>query len=103
MNRIGLLKEVKRKVLEVTPEADIILYGSRARNTSVAGSDWDFLILIDGNPNILTDKIRHKIYEIEWSTGEVLSSIVRTRKEWNSKRYKSLPFYKNILKDGVRA
>lgn len=102
MNRIYLLKEVKKKVLEVTPDADVILYGSRARKTSTAGSDWDFLILIDDNPNTLTDKIRHKIYEVEWATGEVLSSIIRNRKEWNSKKYKSIPFYKNVLRDGVR-
>ena len=102
MNRICLLKEVKRKVLEVTPKADVILYGSRARKASTSGSDWDFPILIDDNSNTLTDKIRHKIYEVEWATGEVLSSIVRNRKEWNSKRYKSLPFYKSVLRDGVR-
>lgn len=102
MNRIYLLKEVKKKVLEVTPEADVILYGSRARKTSTPGSDWDFLILIDDNSNTLTDKIRHKIYEVEWATGEVLSSIVRNRREWNSKRYRALPFYKNVLRDGVR-
>jgi predicted nucleotidyltransferase len=98
-----LLREVKKKVLEVTPEADVILYGSRARKTSTAGSDWDFLILVDDNSNTLTDKIRHKIYEVEWATGEVLSSIVRNRQEWNSIRYKALPFYKNVLRDGVRA
>ncbi len=101
MNRVSLLKEVKKKVLEVTPKADIILYGSRARKTSTPGADWDFLILIDDNSNTLTDRIRHKIYEVEWDTGEVLSSIVRNRKEWKSRRYRSLPFYKNVLRDGV--
>ena len=69
-----------------------------AANTN---SDWDFLILTDSNSNELTDKIRHKIYEVEWDTGEVLSSIVRSRKEWNSRRYRVLPFHHNIDKEGM--
>lgn len=102
MNKNILLSQVKDKVLEVSPGAEVILYGSRARGTETLNSDWDFLILTDSNSNELTDKIRHKIYEVEWDTGEVLSSIVRSRKEWNSKRYRLLPFHHNIDKEGVR-
>ena len=90
---------MKNKVQEVSPGADVILYGSRARGTQHSDSDWDFLILTDINSNELTDRIRHKIYEVEWETGEVLSSIVRSRKEWNSRKYKLLPFRHNVVKE----
>jgi len=102
MNRNNLLSQVKNKVQEVSPDAEIILYGSRARGKAQSDSDWDFLILTDSNSNELTDRIRHKIYEVEWESGEVLSSIVRSRKEWNSRKYRLLPFHRNVDKEGVR-
>jgi predicted nucleotidyltransferase len=102
MNRNILLGQVKNKVQEVSPNAEVILYGSRARGTAYFDSDWDFLILTDVSSNELTDSIRHKIYEVEWETGEVLSSIVRSRREWNSRKYRLLPFHHNIDKEGVK-
>ena len=40
----------------------------------------DFLILLDGVvDDARTDAIRHRLYEIEWDCGEVLSAIVRSR------------------------
>jgi predicted nucleotidyltransferase len=101
MNRNNLLSQVRNKVQEVSPGAEVILYGSRARGTEHSDSDWDFLILTDINTNELTDRIRHKIYEVEWETGEVLSSIIRSRREWNSRKYRLLPFRRNVDKEGV--
>ena len=73
-----LLKKVKNSVQEIETDAEILLYGSRARGDSVDQSDWDFLILLDGKVNDKrTDRIRHRLYEIEWETGEVISSIIR--------------------------
>ena len=40
---------LKQKIKEVEPSAEIILYGSRARNTAKKHSDWDFLVLSDQN------------------------------------------------------
>lgn len=51
MNREVLLEQVKRAICEMEPEAEIILYGSRAREDSRAQSDWDFLVLVDGLVN----------------------------------------------------
>jgi uncharacterized protein len=66
MNQEMLLKRVKQAVHEVEPEAEIILYGSRARDEAESESDWDFLILVDGHVNdARIDAIRHQLYEIE--------------------------------------
>ncbi len=102
MKRNILLRQVKDKVQEVSPGSEVILYGSRARETASSTSDWDFLILTDRISSELTDRIRHKIYEVEWETGEVLSSIVRSREEWDSFKYKQMPFHENVNKEGVR-
>lgn len=102
MNREGLLESIKKAVLEIEPYAQIILYGSRARKDSDAQSDWDFLILLDGTVNDeRIDKIRHRLYEIEWESDEVLCSIIRSRTEWNSSLYKTTPFHQNVELDGI--
>ena len=85
MQRAELLQRVKQAVHEVEREADIVLYGSRARGDAHAESDWDFLILLDGVvDDVRIDAIRHRLYDIEWDCGEVLCSIVRSRQEWGS-------------------
>jgi predicted nucleotidyltransferase len=102
MNREELLEQVKRAIREVEPGAQIILYGSRARNDSNEQSDWDFLILLDGPvDDERIDKIPHRLYEIEWQYDEVLCSIMRNREEWNSPLCRNIPFYQNVEAEGI--
>ena len=102
MNGKVLLERVKRAIHEMEPGAKIILYGSRARKDSDTQSDWDFLILLNGPvDDERVDKIRHRLYEIEWDCDEVLCSIVRNREEWNSPLYKSIPFHQNVELEGI--
>jgi len=102
MNREELLERVKQAVNEMEPDAEIILYGSRAREDSRIQSDWDFLVLINGPVNDeRTDKIRHRLYEIEWESDEVLCCIVRNRQEWNSPLWKNMPFRQNVEHEGI--
>lgn len=102
MNREVLLNLVKRAIHKVEPHAEIILYGSQAREDAVSESDWDFLILVYGSvSDERIDAIRHQLYEIEWEYGEVICSIVRNRKEWHSSRYQATPFYQNVEREGI--
>jgi predicted nucleotidyltransferase len=41
VKRDELLEQVKQTVHEIEPDADIILYGSRARGDAHAESEWD--------------------------------------------------------------
>ena len=103
MQRAELLERVKQAVYEVEPEADIVLYGSRARGDAQAESDWDFLILLDGVVDeARTDAIRHRLYEIEWDCGEVLCSIVRSLQEWDWPLQQVTPFAKILREQGIR-
>jgi predicted nucleotidyltransferase len=102
MDRDTLLKQVKEAVLRIEPKAEVILYGSRARSDSGAESDWDFLVLVDGPVgDERIDLIRHQLYEIEWESGQVLSSIVRSREQWNSGPLSSTPFHRNVELEGI--
>jgi predicted nucleotidyltransferase len=103
MKRDDLLDLVKRTIRAVEPGADIILYGSRSRGDSGRGSDWDFLVLVDGSvDDERTDKIRHLLYEIEWEHGEVLSTIVRSRAQWHQHPYCLTPLHERIEAEGLR-
>ena len=103
MKRAELIEQIKQAVYEVEPDSEIILYGSRSRGNALSESDWDFLILVDGPlTDERTDRIRHRLYEIEWDSGEVISSIVRNREEWNSDLYQAIPFYQRVQQEGFR-
>ena len=94
---------MKEAVIEIEPEAEIILYGSRSRGDSTIESDWDLLILLEGTiDDKRIDRIRYQLYEIEWDSGEVLSSIIRNRKEWHSYPYTSMPLYHKVKNEGIR-
>ncbi|OHB79325.1 MAG: hypothetical protein A2Z25_23105 [Planctomycetes bacterium RBG_16_55_9] len=102
MDQKELLDQVKQTILEVEPDADIIIYGSRARRQAGSESDWDFLVLLDGNVGQeRVDAIRHRLYEIEWEHGEVISCIVRSHQEWNSPLYQAMPFRQNVEREGI--
>ncbi|MBM3475405.1 MAG: nucleotidyltransferase domain-containing protein [Armatimonadetes bacterium] len=97
-----LLAKVKRAVLAVEPAADVILYGSRARGEAEADADWDILVLLDGPAD--ADRIaraRRQVYEVEWETGEVLSTIVESREQWDSPLTQGTPFRRNVEREGV--
>jgi uncharacterized protein len=101
MDQEALLKRVKQAVRGMEPGAEIILYGSRAREDASSESDWDFLILVDGPiSDARIDAIRHRLYEIEWEWGEILCSVIRTREEWDSARYQAMPFHRNVEREG---
>jgi len=102
MNRTALLKLVKDVVQEIEPAAEIILYGSRSRNEETSESDWDLLILVDGDVDDgRAEKVRHRLYEIEWEHDAVLCSVICSREDWDSPRYQTMPFHKNIDREGV--
>ena len=103
MNREKLLDQVKWAVRAVEPDAEIILYGSRSRGEFVSESDWDFLILVSGHlDDKRVDAIRHRLYEVEWECEEVISSIVRSREDWHSDLYQSMPFHRRVEQEGIR-
>jgi predicted nucleotidyltransferase len=97
-----MIGRAKQAITRVEPGATIILYGSRARGDSREYSDWDFLILVDGEvDHERTHRIRHQFHEIEWETGAVLCAIVRSRQDWESPLNQSTILSKKIKLEGV--
>ncbi len=88
---------------KVSPDADIILFGSRARGQAQEYSDYDILILVDQRADLkLSEKILDHIYPIELETEAMISFVVQNRTVWNSPLSRAMPFHKNIDREGIR-
>ncbi len=103
-DREHLLQRVKQSVRSNYPDAQIILFGSRARNEASANSDWDFLVLLntDNMTSEIEKSVRHPLYRIEWETGQLISTLIRPIKYWESALYKETELYKNVSKEGIK-
>ncbi len=98
----SLRTKIRNAVTQVEPSGRILLYGSRARGGAREDSDWDILILLDGRVDgARSQRVRRAVYEVEWETGEVLSTIVRSNDEWESALSRSTPLYRNVAKDAI--
>ena len=100
----GVLQQVASAIRAVEPDARIILYGSRARGDAAPESDWDFLVLLDGDVDrARRDRVRHALYDLMLVLDECLlfSSIVRSTGEWASSRYRAMPFRHNVEREGI--
>jgi predicted nucleotidyltransferase len=102
-NPIEFLNRIKTTILGKAPDAQILLFGSRARGTASTDSDWDILILLPNerinskDESILTDPL----YDLELETGEVISPFIYSETEWNN-RYAITPLYKQIQLEARR-
>lgn len=97
----AILQRIKKIVSDRNPSAKIYLYGSRARGTMKPDSDWDLLILLN-HDKITTDverNVTYPLYDLEFEIGEVISPLVYSEKEWNTK-HRITPFYSKVMKEG---
>ena len=98
----AILSRCRDAVKGIDPLAEVILYGSRARGDAAPDSDYDLLIVADGPATLeREDVFRRSIYPIELETGAVLTVILVAKADWNSSLYDSMPFYRNIKREGI--
>ncbi len=97
-----ILKDIKHQVMLKEPKATVILYGSYARGDNNENSDFDILILLDKDEISRKNEkdIKYPLYDIEFEIGKIISPLVLSKSEWNSKHQIS-PFYENVMQEGV--
>ncbi|MFN0016512.1 MAG: nucleotidyltransferase domain-containing protein [Saprospiraceae bacterium] len=96
-----ILKKIKEYARSVDPDAEVILFGSRARGDAHADSDWDILILISSAVTLTAEQaFRHKLFEIELEYGIAISTFVYSKTDWNGK-FRATPLYDSITKEGT--
>ena len=99
---MNIEQKVKEIVHRYDENAQVILFGSRARGDWNEESDWDFLILTDKNDTEdLFKKIRNDvILEVELPSLNVVQTIIRNRRIWEED-YWITPLYNNVKEEGI--
>jgi uncharacterized protein len=97
-----LLAQCREVVRAIVPSAEAFLYGSRARGDARTDSDYDLLVLVDGEVDWrLEDQIRQCLYPLELATGAVLTVHAYSRRVWSSPLYRAMPFTQHVERDGI--
>jgi len=101
MARKKILNEIIKAVATVDPQAEVYLFGSRARGDYRKDSDWDIFIL---TPNDINEKDKDKYYDIlndvEIENDMAIGCVVRSKANWE--KFQAIPLYQNIRNEGVR-
>ena len=101
-NEKNALQELKVIILARFPDAEIILYGSKARGDSDEESDIDLLILVESLINSkLEEEIFHLSYQIELKYEVVFGEIIENKDFWNTPLANAMPLHRNIDREGV--
>lgn len=97
------IREFKNKVISKFPEAQFILFGSKARKENKEFSDIDVLVILK---RAVTTDIERSIFGIGFETGlslgVVFGIVVEQDEFWNSSLAKAMPFYQNVIKEGAK-
>lgn len=85
------------------PDSEIYLYGSQVRGDAHKLSDWDLLILlsIKDITFALETNLMDQLYELELETGEIISPLIYSKKDWEE-NHSFTPLFLNIKKEGVK-
>ncbi|MBI5374223.1 MAG: nucleotidyltransferase domain-containing protein [Candidatus Schekmanbacteria bacterium] len=98
----NILERCREAIKAIDLSAEVMLYGSRARGDAGSESDYNLLILTDGEATFKKeDVIRDKVFPIELETDLLFSLNLTSRKDWSTPLYKAMPLYENIKREGV--
>lgn len=92
---------IRITVREKEPDAQIILYGSRARGDARDDSDWDVIILLNKPPMSHYERsgIACDLWDAGLGIGEEINAFVYTNDQWNSAPPSLFKY--NVRKEGV--
>ena len=100
----ALLQRVKASILKHLPAAKVVLYGSVARGTQHADSDYDLFVVTDHDLSMAEERvIWHDIYAIELDRDmDVLFNVVFcSESQWGTGVYRGSPLRLDVEQDGI--
>jgi predicted nucleotidyltransferase len=98
---------VKRLIAEsirtIEPEADVILFGSRARSNAGSDADWDVLIIVPSPPSYrMRQRIAAVLLPIELQCETAIVPMIVQKNEWQSPVQQATALCMAIQHEGVR-
>ena len=97
-----LVKKFKEAILNIVPNAKIILFGSRARGDFRRESDWDFLVLTDlPITKEEKEKISDAIFYLEIDHEQVIDYLLHNQEEWKELSAIPMPICEFVKEEGI--
>jgi len=93
---------IRQKIQSVDLDAEVILFGSRAKGTANENSDWDILVLIRKplSSRLEERKYRNAVFDLELEIEQPISVMVLSKNEWN-KSYIYTSLYNSVKTEGL--
>lgn len=92
---------IRQNISKIDDQAEVILYGSRARGEERSESDWDILVLTNYSvDHKMESAFRENLYDLELETGEAFSIFVYSKTDWYTKQ-NATPFFYNVAQEGI--
>ncbi len=92
MTNNTITNSIKKSVLGIVPQAQVALFGSRAKGRPNDESDWDILVITPGPATSrLKNNIHDALFPLSVEIGSFINTLVVGAKEWeNDPSYYSL-------------
>ena len=99
----SLLIKIKKATLDIEKNAEIYLFGSRARGDFKVDSDWDLLILLPYEVNFdMKYQITSSLVGIALSENQVFNRIYYKNDDWKINTIiHATPFYESVSKEAI--
>ncbi len=97
-----ILEKISEAILDIAPDSEIRLFGSRARGDFRPDSDWDILVILPENNQDeigMQTKVNRAMYALELELDIAISPLVFLKKNWEKMGVTSL--FQNVEKQGV--
>lgn len=104
MLRTKTLGKITKLLAKILPrDASAYVFGSQARGDYSDNSDWDILILLNGDVPLKIEErgaLSMPIYMLSAELGVAINPLLYTNSEWEKRSL--TPFYKNVIKDRIK-
>ena len=97
-----ILNMIRETVRATEPDAEIILYGSRARGDARQDSDWDIIVILNKPPMPHQERyvIANELWNKGFDIGEEMNVLVYTKEQWNNAPPSLFKY--NVREEGIR-